>query len=307
MTIFNINVTFSRLHGVVWFSQAISMPAFVRLVILAFRFGKPWQLKVTKAFFIFYSFWNLEPFHSITPDICLNVSTLQAFTLEYLIALYPFVLILLTYFLIKLHDRNNILLVATLKPFQMVLSTLRQSWNIQTSIIDSFATFFLLSYVKILSVTVDLLAPTHIYKLGSNISLYGLYYLPSVPYFGHYHHPNAILAITIVTLFVTIPTITLVLYPFRLFQKFLSLIPINWHFLHAFVDSFQGCYKDGTEPKTLDCRWFSGSMLLIRLMFSSTFSAIYFIYTLIVLLLLLIAFINIQPFKPRLSSIAGQI
>ena len=22
------------------------------------------------------------------------------------------------------------------------------------------------------------------------------------------------------------------------------------------LDSFQGCYKDGTEPGTFDCRWF---------------------------------------------------
>ena len=177
----------------------------------------------------------------------------------------------------------------------------RRSWNIRTSVIDSFATFFLLSYIQVLRVSTDLLVPTQIYKLGSNRSVFGLYYSPSVMYFGHEHLPYAVLAIVIFTLFVSIPTITLVLYPFQFFQKFLSLFTLNWHFLHAFVDSFQGCYKDGTECGTLDCRWFSVLMLLIRplffIIFGMTLSMMFFVYALIILLIFLIAMINIQPLK----------
>ena len=106
----------------------------------------------------------------------------------------------------------------------------------------------LLSFTKILSVTADILAPTQIYKLGSNTTTFGLYYLPVVVYFGS---PFAILAIVMFTFIVAIPTLILFLYPFRLFQKCLSFIPFNWHFLYAFVNSFQDCYKDGTEPRTL--------------------------------------------------------
>ena len=73
------------------------------------------------------------------------------------------------------------------------------------------------------------------------------------------------------------------------------------HFLHAFVDSFQGCYRDVTEPRTFDCRWFSVPMLLIQLLFFIIFgltpSVMFFVYGLIVLLILLIAMINIQPLK----------
>ena len=162
------------------------------------------------------------------------------------------------------------------------------------SVLDSFATLFLLSHVKILSVTSGLLLSTKIYQLGSNKTLFGFYYSPSVSYFGKHHLPYAILAITIFTLFVIIPFIILLLYPCRFFQKFLSLFPINWHFLHAFVDSFQGCYKDGTEPGTFDCRIFSVPMLLIRLLlfiiYGLTLSVMYFIYGLIALLILLITF-----------------
>ena len=51
------------------------------------------------------------------------------------------------------------------KPFHKVLTIFRKSWDIRTSVIDSFANFLLLSYTKILSVSIDLLVPTQIFEL----------------------------------------------------------------------------------------------------------------------------------------------
>ena len=301
VVILNINVTSSRLHGVVWFSQVITLPAFIRLIMSELSHRNPHLLIVAKIYTMFYSFWNLDLFRSVIPDICLNVTTLQALALDYFLALYPFVLILLSYLLIELHDRQYTAIVLMWKPFRKVLSVFRKSWNIRTSIIDSFATFFLLSYVKVLNISTDILIPTTIYELGSNKVRFGLFYTPTVQYFGNEHLPYAITAIIILTLFVSIPTIIFILYPFQFFQKFLSFFPFNWHFLHAFVDSFQGNYKDGTEPGTFDCRWFSTLIHLIRLLFfiiyGMTLSMMFFIYGLITILTLSIVAINIQPYK----------
>ena len=301
VVLFNINVTSSHLHGVVWFSQALSLPALVRLIMLAVHNQYPNLLKLSKAFTLFYSFWNLDLLRSVIPDICLNVTTLQALALDYLVALYPFLLILLSHWIIKLYDSHVRFLTILWRPFRALLATFRDSMDIRTSIIDSFATFFLLSFIKVLNVTSDILIPTQIYKLGSNTSTFGVYYSPTVVFFGEEHLPYAILAIFILTLFVCIPTITLILYPFQFFQRFLSLFPFHWHYLHAFVDSFQGCYKDGTEPGTFDCRWFSVLPLLLRLIlfiiFTLTLSMMFFVYAVLVLVIVLIAVINIQPFK----------
>jgi hypothetical protein len=102
-------------------------------------------------------------------------------------------------------------------------------------------------------------------------------------------------------LFVIIPTVVVLVYPFQLFHKFLSFFPFNWHFLHAFVDSFQGCYKDGTESGTFDCRWFSGCTLLLRILvfviYGLTLSVVFFAYAIILLVIFLIAIININPYK----------
>ena len=304
VVLFNVNVTSSRLHGVVWVSQVVSMPAFVRLALFALEIHG--NLTTGKIYVLFYSYWNLDFFRSVLPNICLNVTTLQALVLEYLIALYPFLLIIISYLTITLYDRKVSFLVYAWKPFQKLQAKVRRCWDIRTSVIDSFSTFFLLSYVKVLNVTCDVLIPTQIQKLGSNKTNYVLYYSPSIPYFGEHHRPYAILAITILTAFVIIPTIIFILYPCNFFQKFLSLIPINWHFLHAFVDSFQGCYKDGTEPGTLDCRWFSVVILITKpllfVTFGLTLSTMYFVYALVILIILMIALINIQPYKKTGSN-----
>ena len=182
--IFNINVTSSRLHRLVWFSQTLSMPALIRLIMSALSHESPHLLNTIKTFLIFYNFLNLDLLHSVIPDICLNVN-----------------------------------------------------------------------------------------------------------------HPPGVSS----GLFVSIPTMIFFLYPFKCFHSFLSIFPLNWHFLHAFVDSFQGCYKDGTEPGTFDCRWFSTFTLIIRLllfiMFGMTLSVIFFVYAVLALVIFLIAVINLQLFK----------
>lgn len=65
-----------------------------------------------------------------------------------------------------------------------------------------------------------MLLHTKVYKLGTSEYTHGIYYSPTVDYFGREHLPYAILALTLLTVFVFIPTIALILYPFRLFQKF---------------------------------------------------------------------------------------
>ena len=165
--VFNINMTSSRLHGVVWYSQFISTPALVRVVLLVYSKEDMKYLAVAKIDCVFYSIWNLDIFRSILPNICLNVTTLQALTLEYLLALYPFVLILISYLLIVLYDRRVPVIVTLWKPVNKVLAIFRESWDIRTSVLDSFATFFLLSYMKILNVTADILIPTQNLKCNS--------------------------------------------------------------------------------------------------------------------------------------------
>ena len=304
IVVFNINVTASRLNGVVLFSQAISMPALARILLLTFV-TRPDFLIAVKMVLPLYSFWNLDFFRTIIPDICMNVSTLEALALDYAIAVYPLFLIALSYVLIELYDRDIGCLIYVWTPFHKMFGIFKRNWDIRTSVVDSFTTFFLLSYVKVLSVSSDLLIYIHVYSLDGKSST-RLLYDPTLHYFGMRHLPYAILALVFLTSFVVLPTLVLTLYPFQFFHKFLSIFPMHWHFLHAFVDSFQGCYKDGTEPGTIDCRWFAQFRLFFRLAFfivyTLTPNSMFFIYAAIASTLWLILLINVDPFKKHVSS-----
>ena len=92
------------------------------------------------------------------------------------------------------------------------------------------ATFFLLSNVKFLSASFDLLVPVKVYQLSSFNGLnytWRLYYDATIPYFGETHLPYAILAIVTLLVFVLTPVVLLLLYPFQWFQKLLNHIPIS--------------------------------------------------------------------------------
>ena len=306
IVVFNINITSSRLHGVVLFSQAITMPALARMILLTFV-TRPNILRIVKLAFPLYSFWNLDFFRTIIPDICMNITTLQALALDYAIAIYPLFLIILSYVLIVLYDRDIGLLVYMWRPFHKVFGIFKRNWDIRTSIIDSFTTFFLLSYVKVLSVSSDLLIYVRIHSLDGKSSI-RLFYDPTLHYFGGRHLPYAVLALVFLAIFIVLPTLILTLYPFQFFHKFLSLFPLRWHFLHAFVDSFQGCYKDGTEPGTVDCRVFAQLGLFFRLAFfviyALTLTSVFFVYAAVASTLWLVFIISVNPFKKHVSSYA---
>ena len=132
-----------------------------------------------------------------------------------------------------------------------------------------------------------------------------LYNDATIAYFGPKHLPYAILALTVLLLFAVLPTLLLIIYPFRWFQKLLNLFPIRWHILHTFVDSFHGCYKDGTEPSSSDCRWFASVLFLTRyamlLIAVNTFDPVYYPLATMVSVIAAILFVTVQPFKQHVN------
>ena len=239
------------------------MPAMVRILFLGSQ-DRPKYYFIAKLGVILYGIWNLDFIRPLPLGICLETSFLFNLTLDLLVAVYPLLLMIVTYLIINLYDRNFRPLVMLWRPFGRIFSLFRDKWDIRSSVIDSFATFFLLTNVKFLSVANDLLKPVQVYQLSSSGNFthtWRLYYDANIPYFGS---PHAILAIVVLVVFVLLPVLILMIYPFRWFQKILNVLPVRWHVLHTFMDSFQGCYKDGTEPGIRDCRWFASVFFIFR-------------------------------------------
>ena len=258
-----------------------------------------------KAFATFFGLGNLDIFRSVYPEMCLSphMSTLQAKLLEYVIALFPLVVLLLVYFGIKLYDKGYWIVFCVLRPVISCLARLRQRVDIQTSLIDAFATFIILAINKIGCTSFIILQPVYVYSLSGNYNV-SAYIDPTLTYFGRDHLPYALTALVLTFLLILIPLLLLFLYPLRSFQTFLNNRQWQCTTLHIFADSFQGCYKDGTNG-TRDYRWFSGLHLLLRFIVILFFDlsnyykvATLFITFTIALYMVLVA--TCQPYKKDL-------
>ena len=307
---FRINVTSSYLFPVVYYCQDLATPLVIRHFDLLLDANSNYSIYIMsiKVLASMYGIWNLDFFRAFYDDFCLGIGILPTLALDYVIAVYPLFLMMITYFLITLYDNNYRVVTIMWTPFRKLLSIFKRNWNVRTSLIDAFVTFFFLSNVKFLSVSCDLLQGIKIYKLYPDHYNYtlGLFYAADVKYLSRDEHlPYAILAIISLFFFVFLPTLILTLYPFSLFQKFLNLFPFRWYILHTFVDSFCGCYKNGTQPGTRDYRWFASAFLILRLghfivycLFDDVISPFIAALSLMLLASLVAAF---QPFSSSLS------
>ena len=303
--LFKFNANSPALHGFVFSSQIFASPMATRIFISGWKFG-PVVTTLSKLLSTLYGVWNLDYFRIVYPDICLRITTLQALSLDYAIAFYPLFLIIATYTLIKLHSREYRLIIWVWKPFKQCLLKFKNKESIHTSMIDVFATFLLLSYNKILSVSFDLLAFTvPVDSNGKSVGRY-LYYDATYKHFGPDHLPYAILALLSFTVFNVLPFLLLLLYPMKWFQRLLNYLHLSHLALHTFVDSFAGCYKDGTEPGTRDCRYFAALFLLIRILFyviyQATLTASCYGWAGLVFAIHTVLLIMAQPYKRTYSS-----
>ena len=306
--LFKPNTTSSQFFAVVFLSQAVTFPIIVRIIhhIITEELDL-WYIKAVKALFSVYGIWNLEFCRPFYDGFCLRTGILPTLVLDYAIAVYPLLLTFVSFLLMRLYSKNYRVVTTIWRPFRFLF---RKNWDSRTSLIDSYSTFFFISSMKILNLSLTLLTPARVYYLHQNSTTYSntFYYAGHIKFFGKEHLPYAILAITMLCIFVILPIAVLSLYPFQRFQKLLSLLPAQWCiFLNIFIDSFQGCYKDGTEPGTHDYRWFVSIFFIIRMLQFLSFSVndVYISGILVVILSMILStlIMILQPFKSQVSNI----
>ena len=132
-----------------------------------------------------------------------------------------------------------------------------------------------------------------------------LYYDGTVEYLGRTHLPYAILAISVLLVFTLLPILLLCLYPCRCFQRFLNKFNVNSQVLHTFMDTFQGCFKDGTNG-TRDCRYFASLYLITRVAthlgftLAVVFNNISILVALLLTVVMLLSFLH--PYKKHIYN-----
>ena len=266
--VLQINATSSPLNNIITYCQ---------LFINGLKYGSGLHRRflcfvgkdATNFLIAVFGIWNLDFLRVYTQPMCVSPSlkTINILLFDYIIALYPFFLTAVVFFCIKLHDRNFKLIVFLSLPLKKVLTCFRIDWNPKTSILTTFATFFILVYSKLLYVSVNFLFVIHPYSCNGRPGSTILLYDPAVRFLHSEHIPYAIFALSIIFFFVLLPPLLLLLYPTRLFRKCLNCYGFQrWDILHPVMDVFQGWFKDGTEG-THDYRPLSALYMLIRVGF----------------------------------------
>ena len=136
--IFRISATSPQLNMFVIMCQTFATPVYLRLFVQIPKEDETFRLVQTLA--TVYGIWNLDFFRTVIPPICLPLNTLQILALDYLVALYPLLLIIISYVLLNAYERGCVVVVWLWRPFHKCLARFRRPWNLRHSIIDAFAT-----------------------------------------------------------------------------------------------------------------------------------------------------------------------
>ena len=269
--LFDINITSGYANMYILFSQIVSLQTSVLIIAYQLAFVTRNYLHatyITLTLVPFYSIWNLDLGQSLTPNECVghSIETIDSIALQYMSAFYGLGLVFITYCIVELHGYNFRLIVWLWKPFSKCFPRIRRRVNPKWSLINAFATFLLLSYSKLTLTSIILLTPSYLYnQTGHHVNTI-LLYDGTLGFFKSKKQIwLSILAILIFIIFVVFPPLLLLLYPWRRFQRLLSNFRLHRPGLIIFMDTFQGCYKDGSNG-TRDCRWFSAFYFILRIL-----------------------------------------
>ena len=311
--VFRLNILSASMNAFIFVSQILSCPALLSVVSTYVDFSREHPVEHSKYIIAFnmvelettlLAIWNLDFFRMLYKPFCLHpdMSIVQIKCLDYAVAVYPILLITMIYILFKLHEKFDAI-QCLFRPFVWLCAHFSHQLKASTSLVEAFATFILLSYIKISNISFDILMPVQVRNVsGQVVGLY-TYYNGSLEYFGHDHLPYALLAIFMFTVFNLLPLLLLCLYPCRCFQSCLNYCRLNSQVLRIFMDAFQGCYK--FEP--YDCRYWAAFNLFLRILVQAVFlitQSGYFVLIAGILMIQVVALVAIvRPYRQMVYNV----
>ena len=298
--IFQINLTSAPMVSFILYSQLVSI--FINYVI-----GNPGEMK----FFLyilstFYGIWNLDFFSYVLPPFCITpkLKIVHIFYLKNISSVFPFFLIGITWISIEMYSLNYKVIVWPWKALsKLLLKHIKVTWNSNRTVVDAFATFFLLAYAKLLFVLLIPSCPIPVYNINDSThvskKIHQPAFEPKVNFVSERHLPY--MAISILT-FVTVvlpPVVLLTLYPFRAFRTLLFKCCRCMGSVNFFVEKFYSCYRDGLDGgkdmRSLASLYFF--IILSMYMLLSSYASLYLISVLLLASSFLI--VIVQPYKEK--------
>ena len=259
-----ISVTSSPLTYCVMYSQLVVYGS-LGFTLVMFKMSSK-ETTIVKILLTLHGIWNLDFFLYILPPFCVsqNIKFFHVLLLKYISAIYPVLLIVLTWLVIEMHSRNFKLIVWLWDKINCSFRMKRQS---KSTIIDIFATFFLLSYTKLCFTSMMFFWQTNIYNANDSRYYNRVAIDPNMIYFGKEHIPYVVIAALVLLVFGVLPALLLVAYPIQILRSLLLINCLSGRSkvaLDIFVEKFYSCYRDGLDGGK-DMRSFASLHLIIRL------------------------------------------
>ena len=307
---FHIKITSGPVNGFIFFAQAAVAPfEVIYLKYIVTMFFMPLNQKylpdgMVEAVIIPYSIWNLD-FNWLFghPSLCLSkeLRAIDVLALRYVSTFYPLVLLLISYVIIELQAMNVRPVLWMLKIVCFPCMRWRRVWKAKISILDAFATYVLLSYSKVMYVTILFLSRSKVSGHSQDSAKYVLSFDPTIQLYSKEHLPYLFLAIAVLLTYGLFPPLLLTFYQFKTCYSFLERLRLNRPGLEQFVLAFQQCYKDGSNGSG-DRRFFAGlyfvfRLVLVLVMTVPEYDIDVLGYKIIILMVFAIVCATAQPYK----------
>ena len=265
--IFNIQLTNGSINGVVFYSQVIASSYSVYNIYYYYNYNPLLPL-----YEIPCNIFNLDftPFiYNYVMCISPNTPPLGVISFWYVIGLYPLLLLLLLYVWITLYDKGYKCVVFITRPFHRCMARFWSMTGIEPSFTHSIASIYILCFTQLAATSFQVLS---LAPKNETLDLKNskFYYDIKQDYFKGVHGFISFFAILVLLFLIVLPTLYILLYPFKWFHKLLDCLHLRKQLLISLGDVFTGPYKNGTE-NTLDFRFFAGLYLLAKVIILSQF------------------------------------
>ena len=270
--IFNIQLTNGSINAVVFYSQLIAIFQSINGLINPDNYYH--QIKFHTTIFRQLSaipcyIFNLDftpfLFNYIPLYISDHMSPLGAISFWYVIGFYPLLLLLLLYIWMTLYDKGFKCVVFITRPFHHCMARFWSMTGIEPSFTHSIASIYILCFTQLTATSFKILN----FGNGPNSDV-AFYYNSEQRYFQGWHGLVGFIAIIVLLFLIILPTLCILFYPFKWFQKLLDCLHLRKPLLITLADVFTGPYKNGTE-NTFDYRFMAGLYLLAKIIILSQF------------------------------------
>ena len=305
MIYFDIRLMSGPLIGFILYAQLIGSEVIdLTLNSLPYFKGGDTPHSIQKAYRIAYGIFNLNTFSHLMEPFCIreNLNALDVLCLDYAVAAFPLLLIIVIRLLMPL---KSFKFINKNRGIHDVSTAVAINNTTEKPLIHAFVGFIYLSYTKFSLTSTKLFSTTEIFDQNGTTPNITLIYYAGQYYFGQkeYVLPYGLLAITIF-IFVAVLLPLLLLGPLD-FMNWLIDQP-KFYFLNRywptlkiniFLDAFRGCYKT-------NCKYFTGIYFLFRLIIFliygvSSNEVFLRVWQLMFVVILLMLVIWKQPYKTK--------